>query len=201
MKFFFLLLVVVSCATANKKPVTTEFYDTGVGYKIKAPTPGVWYEVNSGNGAYIFGREPSKDELKTKSTILAQVSPGYVYWERLDDKTVNGFFNIFQETMTKDSKSDRMESIKNEFKRVKFKKSECLYFNQVAKDKSALDNKGHPMKLSNRGYACLHPESPSSWITFGFSQRVPMESEFSDLAVEEKNFQESLQFTKIPQLK
>lgn len=191
-----LLILFISCATAFKPIDQNEPIDTQIGFKIKTPPNDPWYRLKTDNGSgFILGREPSSQDKKDGSTIIAEVHFGFIDSSGLAIKTSNDALKLFEKDMTDPSNTNRFENNKNQFARTKFKNADCMTFDQSGIDKVAKSFQGERMAMSFRGILCLHPKDQSRYIRLSLSQRLPVSRNFINLTSDEKAFYSSLEFT------
>ncbi len=135
---------------------------------------------------YIAGKKPLTDGTST----LAVVRHGSVW--RPNDKAISNveILNGFQKNIEADSKIGRVKNITSHFSRLKYKKADCLSFEQTGVD--SVSDKA--LQILNDGLICLHPNIAYHFIWMALSYRSPKNIVRSYLASDKTLFFDSLNF-------
>lgn len=186
---FLVFCFVMGCATKKKINPKTK-YPSDYGFTFQVPFQGDWYQGKA--EFYLFGMEPEKDG----SSTLAEVRHGFIYetneYVQVTPQTLK---NIFEPSLKKKNPKDKVDILKTEVFYRPYKKTACLFFKQVGKEKKT------ELKLNYNGMICLLPNDGNKYVWMAVSQRKPASRAFEDLTNQEKAFFESLTFEKIEEEK
>lgn len=190
------LFFIVSCATPMKPVSQIDAFETGMGFKIHPPPNGPWYRLKTQDGTgYVLGREPSAQDKKDGSTVIAEVRYGFINLAGLKLKNSKDTLKFFEKSMLDPSNTDRFLNIKSQFHPTNHKNADCMTFDQSGVDKMSKSLQGEKLAMSDRGLLCLHPKDQGRYIRLSLSQRRPISQNFVDLTSDEQAFFRTLEFT------
>lgn len=181
-----LVVTISSCSLLQTKINSNERYQTDSGFAFKFPMIGEWYPAESKQGQYLVGKKPSEDG----TTMLALVRHGPIWTPNGKAMSKSEMFNIFRKNIENEGQGGQVEGVKTTFSEKKHKGADCLFFDQIGKDRAP---KGE-MNLSNEGMICLHPQKEYKFIWMALSARSPVNAPVVNLSEEKKNFFDSLEF-------